>query len=183
VLSLRPDLASLTMSSLNFPKQASINAPDTILQLIEQMNIYGVNPEVECFDSGMLNYANYLLKKGVLPNPLYINVIFGNLFNAQADLATVAALLPQLPPGAKTCFGGIGSQQLKATVLGLLEADGVRVGLEDNLYIRGREKATNSQLLQRTHALMHDMDMTLLPSKTFRQSGYGNKQLDYSWQE
>ena len=48
-------------------------------------------------------------------------------------MATVSALLPHLPKDAKTCFGGIGSQQLKATLLGLLEVDGVRITLEDNL--------------------------------------------------
>lgn len=175
VLSLRPDLASLTMSSLNFPKQASINDPETIVRIIGLLEEHGVNPEIECFDSGMVNYTRYLVEKGVLTGPLYLNVIFGNLFNAQADLATVSSILPLLPQQAKTCFGGIGTQQLKATILGLLEADGVRVGLEDNLYIRAKEKATNAQLLLRTHALMHEMELGFMSSSEFKRLGYGNR--------
>lgn len=175
VLSLRPDMASLTMSSLNFPKQASINEPDTILSLIGRMNDYGVNPEIECFDSGMIHYTNYLIGKGILSDALYINVIFGNLFNAQSDLATVSAILHQLPKNARTCFGGIGGQQLRAIVLGLLEADGVRVGLEDNLYLHKREQATNAQLLTRTHALMEQMQYSCMSSTMFKQLGYGNR--------
>lgn len=175
VLSLRPDMASLTMSSLNFPKQASVNNPETIMSLIDRMNEYGVNPEIECFDSGMIHYTNYLIGKGVLSNSLYINVIFGNLFNAQSDLATVSSILHQLPSTARTCFGGIGGQQLKAIVLGLLEVDGVRVGLEDNLYLHKKEKATNAQLLTRTHALMEQMQYSCMLPKTFKKLGYGNR--------
>jgi uncharacterized protein (DUF849 family) len=63
VLRLYPDMGSLTMSSLNFPKGASQNDPSMIIRLIEAMNEYGVNPEIECFDSGMLNYTTYLQEK------------------------------------------------------------------------------------------------------------------------
>lgn len=175
VLSLRPDMASLTMSSMNFPKQASINDPDTIRSLIDSMDKYGVNPEIECFDSGMLHYTNYLIERKILPDLVYINVILGNLFNAQSDLATVSALLRQLPKTARTCFGGIGTHQLKANVLGLLEADGIRIGLEDNLYLHGKEKATNAQLLTRIHALMEQMNYSCMSPATFKQLGYGNR--------
>ena len=55
VLELYPDMGSLTMSSLNFPKSASMNAPDMMIKLVEKMDNFGVTPEIECFDSGMLN--------------------------------------------------------------------------------------------------------------------------------
>jgi len=57
VLQLYPDMGSLTMSSLNFPSGASINQPEIILSLIESMDKYGVQHEIECFDSWMLNYT------------------------------------------------------------------------------------------------------------------------------
>ena len=93
VLELLPDMGSLTMSSLNFPTGESINSPDTILKLIEKMKVYGVTPEIECFDSGMLNYTNYLIKKGVLTGPHYINVILGNMYNAQSDVASLNSII------------------------------------------------------------------------------------------
>ncbi|MFI5157390.1 MAG: 3-keto-5-aminohexanoate cleavage protein [Sphingobacteriales bacterium] len=175
VLSLHPDLASLTMSSLNFPKTASINDPETIVWLIEEMDKYGVHPEIECFDSGMLNYTNYLLKKGILNAPLYINVILGNLFNAGTDLSTIASLIHNLPKEAKVCFGGIGNNQLKANIIGLLEADGVRIGLEDNFYYEKKDKAINQQLLSRIHRIMNEMGHTAMAPSALKALGYGNK--------
>ena len=73
----RPDMGSLTLSSLNFTTQASVNSPETIVALAEKMNQLGVIPELEAFDLGMVNYANYLLRKGILSGPIYINLILG----------------------------------------------------------------------------------------------------------
>jgi 3-keto-5-aminohexanoate cleavage enzyme len=175
VLSLHPDLASLTMSSLNFPKAASINDPETIIWLIEEMDKYGVHPEIECFDSGMLNYTNYLLKKGILTAPLYINIILGNLFNAGTDISTIASVINNLPKGAKVCFGGIGDNQLKANIIGLMEADGIRIGLEDNFYYEQKDKATNQQLLSRIHRIMKEMGHTAMAPSALKALGYGNR--------
>jgi 3-keto-5-aminohexanoate cleavage enzyme len=175
VLSLQPDFGSLTMSSMNFPKSASTNDPETILWLINEMDKYGVLPEIECFDSGMLNYTNYLIKKGILTNPLYVNVIYGNLFNAGTDIATISAIIHNLPREARVCFGGIGASQLKANVMGLWEADGVRIGIEDNLYFSGKNLATNQELLQRLHRIMDELDYTVMSAFEFRTLGYGNR--------
>jgi uncharacterized protein (DUF849 family) len=175
VLELMPDMGSLTMSSLNFPKAASINEPDMIIQLIERMDKYGVVPEIECFDSGMLNYTNYLIKKGILKGPHYINVILGNLYNGQSDLSTVASILVNKPQDSVMCIGGIGKDQMKANMLGLLYADGVRIGLEDNLYYKDKDLATNGKLLQRLRRIMYDLDLEVMSPKEFVSLGYANK--------
>ena len=154
VLQLYPDMGSLTMSSLNFPTGASVNEPNIILSLINEMEKYGVNPEIECFDSGMVNYTNYLISKNILKGPHYINVILGNIYNSQSDIQSIASIKSLLPKNSKVCFGGIGSQQLRSNVYGLLEADGVRIGLEDNLYYKDKERATNTQLLKRVHNII-----------------------------
>lgn len=174
VIELMPDMGSLTMSSLNFPKGASVNEPDMILSLIEKMEMYGVIPEIECFDSGMLNYANYLINKGVLKGPHYINVILGNMYNGQCDLPTAASILAAKPQDSVMCFGGIGKFQLKANMLGLMYADGVRVGLEDNLYYIDKGLATNAKLLKRIHRVMDELGVGLVSSNQFYLK-YGNK--------
>jgi uncharacterized protein (DUF849 family) len=178
VLQLYPDMGSLTMSSLNFPSGTSVNQPDMILSLINEMDKYGVTPEIECFDSGMVNYTNYLIKKGILKVPFYMNVILGNIYNAQSDLTTVSSIRNSIDNDVTVCVGGIGGQQLRSNILGLLEFDGVRVGLEDNLYYRGKEMATNQMLLERIHRLMNEMEMELMTSKDLRDMGYGNKVLN-----
>jgi uncharacterized protein (DUF849 family) len=175
VLQLRPDLGSLTMSSLNFPTGASINQPETIMGLIQEMDKYGVQPEIECFDTGMLNYANYLISKNILKPPYQINVILGNMYNGQCDFGTLSSIKSNLPANSYTCLGGIGSQQLKSTTYGLLDFDGIRIGLEDNLYYKGKEKTTNIDLLKRAHRIMGELDMTHYTSNELKEKGYGNR--------
>lgn len=175
VLQLLPDMGSLTMSSLNFPSGASINQPEMILSLIEEMNKYGVQPEIECFDAGMLNYTNYIISKNILTPPYHINIILGNLYNGQCDLGTLSTIKNNLPSNSFTCLGGIGSQQLKSTTYGLLDFDGIRIGLEDNLYYKDKKKTTNIELLNRAHRIMNELNMGYYTSTELREKGYGNK--------
>jgi uncharacterized protein (DUF849 family) len=123
----------------------------------------------------MLNYTNYLISKNILKAPYHINVILGNMYNGQCELGTLSAIKSNLPTNSYTCLGGIGSQQLKATAYGLLDFDGIRIGLEDNLYYRDREKAANRGLLKRAHRLMNELDMTHYTSAELKEKGYGNK--------
>ena len=175
VLQLYPDMGSLTMSSLNFASGASINQPETIIRLIEEMDKYGVQPEIECFDTGMLNYTNYIISKNILKPPYHINVILGNIYNGQCDFGTLATIKNNLPVNSYTCLGGIGSQQLKSTTYGLLDFDGIRIGMEDNLYYKDKEKTTNIELLKRAHRIMNELDMINYKSTELRELGYGNK--------
>ena len=175
VLQLLPDMGSLTMSSLNFPSGASINQPEMILSLIKEMDKYGVQPEIECFDAGMLNYTNYIISKNILTPPYHINIILGNMYNGQCDLGTLSTIKNNLPSNSFTCLGGIGSQQLKSTTYGLLDFDGIRIGLEDNLYYKGKEKTTNMELLKRAHRIMNELDMKHYTSQELKEKGYGNK--------
>ena len=174
VLELLPDMGSLTMSSLNFPTGESINSPDTILKLIEKMKVYGVTPEIECFDSGMLNYTNYLIKKGVLTGPHYINVILGNMYNAQSDVASLNSIIQNKPNNSLLCLGGIGKEQLSSNLLGLLYADGIRIGLEDNLYYTDKVKTTNIKLLQRIRKIMDEMGLPIMSHFEFSRMGFKN---------
>ena len=175
VLQLHPDMGSLTMSSLNFPSGTSINQPETIIRLIEEMDKYGVQPEIECFDTGMLNYTNYIISKNILKPPYHINFILGNIYNGQCDFGTLSSIKTNLPTNSYTCLGGIGSQQLKSTTYGLLDFDGIRIGLEDNLYYKDKEKTTNIELLKRAHRIMNELDITHYTSNELKQRGYGNK--------
>lgn len=177
VLELEPDMASLTLGSLNFPRQASVNAPETIERLAEKMMRFGVNPELECFDAGMINYAKHLIGKGLLKAPFYFNLLLGNIATAQADLLQVALLTRALPSGAWWSLGGIGASQLRANMLAILEGGGVRVGLEDNLWLdAGRtQPATNAALLKRIHELAAFFERAVMPSAVFGRLGFYNK--------
>ncbi len=151
----KPDMASLTLASLNFPRQASINEPSTVAGLAREMLKRGILPELEVFDTGMLNVIKYLRQRGELQDPCYVNLLLGNLASAQCDPASLGQLLALMPPGAQWAAGGLGSAQLPANALALASGGGVRVGLEDNLYFDDERKklATNRELLERVHSL------------------------------
>ena len=94
---LKPDLASLTLSSLNFLTQAFVNAPDTIKALAQIMLERGIVPELEIFDFGMVNYVHVLQKGGLLPGPIVANLFFGNVAGMQATLGEIGLAIDRLP--------------------------------------------------------------------------------------
>lgn len=151
----KPDMASLTLGSLNFSGRASINSPDMIQRLAAKMLERGIKPELEIFDLGMVNYAKVLIKKGLLTPPYYFNILLGNVASAQASLLHVAAIVNDLPEQSVWCLGGIGAAQLPMNSLGLAMGYGVRVGLEDNLWldVARTRIASNLELVQRVAAL------------------------------
>lgn len=148
---LKPDMASLTLSSMNFSRNESINSPNMIIELLHEMNKRGIKPELEVFDSGMINYAKYLINKGLIKGIPYFNIITGNLCTAQDDLIEIGNLIRQLPQGSIYSLAGIGNSQAKMNALAVIEADGVRVGLEDNIFYDLDRKylATNKMLIER----------------------------------
>jgi len=147
----RPDLASLTAGSFNFPTQASVNSPETIFRLAETMIAQGIKPEIEVFDAGMLNYAKYLDRKLNLPKPLYFTLLLGSLGGIPGRPGDLSYLTRDLPDGCVWSATGIGSFQLPVNIAALLEGGGVRVGLEDNIYYDHdrHDLATNRRLVER----------------------------------
>ena len=176
VIELKPDMCSLTLSSLNFMQQASVNEPKFINKLAEKMNRFGVHPELECFDLGMINYGNYLIKKGVLKAPYYWNLIFGNIAGFQPKPNHISAAVGDIPESHSIAFGGIGQFQGIVISDAITGGFGVRVGLEDNIWLdTGQSKlATNIQLLQGVHTIMENHSKELLSCTDFGNRGFYN---------
>jgi uncharacterized protein (DUF849 family) len=147
----RPDLASLTLGSLNFPGQASVNDPDMIRRLAERMQERGITPELELFDLGMADYLGYLLDREILRPPVYVNILLGSLGTLAANAFNLAATVRALPAAATWSAAGIGRFQLDVNALAVAMGGHVRVGLEDNLWLdRDRTvPATNEALVSR----------------------------------
>ena len=158
----KPDMASLTLSSLNFNAEASVNSPDMIQSLALRMQERGIKPELEVFDAGMINYAKHLERKGVLKPPHYVNLILGNIACAQADPLHLGVMIRDLPDGSVWSAGGVGRAQLPVNVMGLAAGGGVRIGLEDNIWFDDERThlATNTTLLARIIDIATRMGMT-----------------------
>jgi 3-keto-5-aminohexanoate cleavage enzyme len=156
----RPDMASLTLGSLNFLREGVVNAPATIRGLAERMNELGVKPELEIFDIGMARTAATLIGEGLVARPAFANILLGNAGTASTALADAAAILSHLPEETVRCVAGIGGHQLHANLLGVLYGDGVRVGLEDNLFFDSRKTpTTNAQLVERIVRLGRELEL------------------------
>ena len=167
---LKPDMGSLTLSSLNFNKTESINSPDIINNLAKLMQDKGIVPELEAFDIGMINYAKYLEKKGLIQAPFYFNLLLGNISCAQANLLHAGMMINDLPKDALWSLAGIGNAQLKMNSISLAIGGGVRVGIEDNIWFdNARTKlASNSDLLKRVHTLANANGRALMTPREFR---------------
>ena len=167
---LKPDMGSLTLSSLNFNKVASINSPDMIQNLAARMKDLGIVPELEAFDAGMINYAKYLIKKGLLDAPYYFNLLLGNIACAQAEIIYAGIMIRDLPENSVWSLAGIGEHQLKMNSVAIAVGGGVRVGLEDNIWFdSGRKRlATNQDLLRRIHDLANANERTVMQPAVLR---------------
>jgi uncharacterized protein (DUF849 family) len=168
---LKPDFGSLTLSSLNFNKHASVNSPDMIQALATKMMEKGIRPELEVFDLGMINYAKYLIKKGWVKPPYYFNLILGNIACAQANMLSLGLMINELPEGAIWSVGGVGDSQLRMNAMAIVAGGGVRVGLEDNIwYDEDRTRlASNRDLVERVLDIANAMGRQPCTQRTTRE--------------
>ena len=146
---LKPDLASLTLSSLNFLNGPSVNSPDTVRGLARIMADRGIIPELEVFDLGMVNMIGVLRKGGLLPGPIVVNLFLGNIAGAQATPLDLGVLLAALPEDAIWSGAGLGAFRSTAHALALAAGGGIRVGLEDGIHLDAGRKtlARNADLV------------------------------------
>ena len=158
-LASKPDLASLTLGSMNFMTQPSVNSPDTIRELAERIYAAGAIPELEVFDAGFAHIINHLSRKGVLEAPHYVNILLGSLGTAPLDLVGLGHMVSLLPAGSIWSVAGLGRFQLDANVTAIAAGGHVRVGLEDNIYYdRGRRELTdNVRLVERIVRVAREM--------------------------
>ena len=167
---LKPDMGSLTLSSLNFNATASINSPKMVQDLASIMKEKGIVPELEVFDIGMLNYAKYLVRKELLQPPFYFNLLLGNIACAQANLLNTGVMVNDLPDEALWSLAGIGNDQLKMNSLSIAIGGGVRVGIEDNIWFDSERTtlATNANLILRIHTIAEANDRKIMKPAEFR---------------
>ncbi len=166
----KPDMGSLTLSSLNFSNQASLNSPDLVQRLAIEMKLRGIVPELEAFDLGMINYAKYLSNKRMIEPPYYFNLILGNVASAQTDLVHIGMMVHDLPDQTIWSLGGIGEFQLQANVLGVAAGGGARTGLEDNIWSdKERSKlARNIEMVKRLHQIIDCTDREVMSPSELR---------------
>jgi uncharacterized protein (DUF849 family) len=153
----RPEMASLSTGSVNFPTRVYENPPDLIVELAEKMTQYGVKPEIEVFDLAMLYNAIDYARSGLLRAPLHVQFVLGvkhALPAARDILEFEVKKLRELMPDATWVAAGIGRHQLDVNRWCLEMGGHCRTGLEDNVrWDKTRLAASNAELVARVRDL------------------------------
>lgn len=151
VLDLKPEMATLSVGTVNFATNPSFNTLDSVKFLAERMRELGIKPEVEIFEPGFINTALYLVKKGHLSYPLHFNLLLGSLGSIPAGHRDLVYLVDSIPAGNTWSATGIGRFQIQINTAAIIMGGHVRVGLEDAIYYHHAtlEPATNEKLVER----------------------------------
>ena len=153
MLPLKPDMASLSVGSNNFPTRVYENSPELILWLAEQMRIHKVMPEVEAFDLSHIINAIDMHSKGLLFGDLYVQFVMG-VKNAMPADETIfkfyVELMQKRAPKSEWCGAGIGANQILVNEWSIRAGGHTRVGLEDNVRLDKETLApSNAALVKR----------------------------------
>jgi 3-keto-5-aminohexanoate cleavage enzyme len=148
-LKLKPEMASLTTGSVNFRTRVYANSPDLIRKLAQDMHRYGVKPEMEIFDVSMINNALALVDEGLVTPPLHFDFVMGLKGAIPATIENLLHLARSIPSDATWSVAGVGAAQLPMNTHAILMGGHSRIGLEDCIYYRRGELATNEQLVAR----------------------------------
>ena len=153
MLPLRPDMASLTVGSNNFPTRVYENPPNLVDWLAKEMHKYDIKPEIEAFDLSHIHHAALMKRDGRLSGRIYVQFVMGvkNAMPTDKDvfdyyIKTVERLLPS----AEWCAAGIGANQLVVNEWCVSQGGHTRTGLEDNVRLDKTTLApSNAALVKR----------------------------------
>ncbi|MEE2640803.1 MAG: 3-keto-5-aminohexanoate cleavage protein [Planctomycetota bacterium] len=154
---IRPEMASLTTGSVNFPDQVYVNSEQDVEYLAGVLAQAGTKPEMEIFEAGMVANALRLAEKGLVSQPMHFDFVLGMRGGQPANARTLLFLSESIPPESTWTVAALGRHQLPMATLAIVMGGHVRVGLEDNLYYRKGELATNEQLVQRIARLAGEL--------------------------
>lgn len=153
-LSLKPDMGTLNAGTLNFGDEVFMNHPKDIIRLAEAFKEYGVVPEVEVYESGMIDVVSRLVKKEIIiHHPLHIQFVLGvpgGMSGKPKNLLYMAEHLAEEIPTATWAVAGIGRWHIPTAMLAMVMGGHIRCGFEDNIYYhKGIVADSNAQLVAR----------------------------------
>ncbi len=171
MLPLRPDMASLSVGSNNFPTRVYENPPDLVDWLASEMLAYDIKPEIEAFDLSHIIQAAAMQKDGRLKGPLYVQFVMGVKNAMPADeriLDFYIETLQRFAPDAQWCAAGIGSAQIVVNEWAIAKGGHTRTGMEDNVRLdRDTLAPSNAALVKRAAVLCEKYDR---PVATWQQA-------------
>jgi len=160
-LQTNPEMGSLTTGSLNFagrkPSVVYVNSVETVQFLAKTMVDRGIKPEIEAFDVGFIQQGKGLIEMGLVKEPAHFQLVMGVDGGIPATPENLVHMANQLPPRSTYVVAGMSRMQLPMTTLAIVMGGHVRVGLEDNLYLKRGVLARNEELVARARHLADDL--------------------------
>jgi 3-keto-5-aminohexanoate cleavage enzyme len=133
---LKPDMCSLDLGSMNFHDRVFYNSPQWAQQAARTMQEAGVKPEIEAFEPGHIRQAADLICQGLIDEPACFQLCMGVRWGIDASSESLMFMKSRLPPGVAWSVLGIGPAQLPMITMGILLGGNIRVGFEDNIYLK-----------------------------------------------
>ena len=167
---LLPEICTLDCGSLNFgdSNMLFVHTPIQLRAAAKKMQELGVKPEMEAFEMGHLWFANQLYKEGLINDPPFYQICLGIPWGAPADTNAMKAMADMIPKkGIWTGFG-IARMQMAMAAQSVILGGNVRVGLEDNLYLKKGVLATNAQLVEKAVCIVEDIGAKILTAEEAR---------------
>lgn len=148
-VSLKPDLCSFDLGSINFQDRVFLNSPEWAEAAAKCMQEKGVKPEIEAFDVGHIYQAHDLIQKGLIDHPPYFQLCMGVKWGMEASPENILFMKSKLPSNAQWSVLGVGKDQLPMITMGILLGGNIRVGFEDNIFLRrGVLASSNAQMVE-----------------------------------
>ncbi|HKW42553.1 MAG TPA: 3-keto-5-aminohexanoate cleavage protein [Thermoplasmata archaeon] len=159
-LRTKPEMGSLTTGTLNFagrkPSVIYVNTIETIQFLAKAMLDGNIKPEIEAFDVGFIQQGKRLIEAGLVKEPAHYQLVMGVDGGVPATPENLIHMRNQLPPTATYVVAGMSRMQLPMTTMSIVMGGHVRVGLEDNLYLKKGVLARNEDLVERARHVAED---------------------------
>ena len=166
-----PDICSLDCGTLNFGdgNMIYVATPEQLRIGAKRIQELGVKPELEVFDTGHMWFANQMHDEGLLDPPALFQICLGIPYGAPANTGSMKNMVEMLPKGSNWAAFGIGAMQMPMVAQAILLGGNVRVGLEDNIYLKKGVLASNAQLVEKAIRIITDMGATTLTPEETRQ--------------
>ena len=167
---LRPEMCTLDCGSMNFSNgdYVAVVTANQLRTMAARVQELGVKPELEVFDTGHVRLANKLVEEGLIDGAPLFQLCLGIPYGAPADTRTMAAMVDLLPPGAVWAAFAISRMEMPIVAQSVLLGGSVRVGLEDNLYLRRGAFASNAQLVEKAVGIVEALGARALTASEAR---------------
>ena len=159
VLKLKPDMCSLDIGSANSGIGVAVNAEVVIDRMAELIKTSGVKPEVEIFDVGHIQIAKRLINLGLLEKNAHFQLCMGTRMGVAATPKDAVYLAESLPLGVTCSIFGVAAGQFPMVAMGVMLGGHVRVGFEDNLYMKkGQLAKSNAELVRHAVGIIRSLN-------------------------